>query len=192
MLRVLRFRQIRAEELQTEAAAIVAERRGAVLEGLKLQASIPGVFTWLPAPPPAGQRVTLAYNKAHGALRCVTLFSTGWSMVEACVCERGGANKSARCRAMFSLLQFGIFLELLCCGQAAQHVEPHACDAMCVSSRQGVICRSCTPCRHSPDVRLHMGYDRWWQQDKEVVPLSQLSDSQVRQHGHPLADARHA
>ena len=73
VLRMLRFRQIRAEELQTEAAAIVAERRGAILDGLKLQASLPGVFTWLPAPPPAGQRVTLAYNKAHGALRYVTL-----------------------------------------------------------------------------------------------------------------------
>ncbi len=34
-------------------------------------------------------------------------------------------------------------------------------------------------CRHSPDVRLHLGYDRWWQQDKEVIPLSQLSDAQV-------------
>ena len=68
----LRFRQIRAEELRTEAAAIVAERRGAVLEGLNLQASIPGVFAWLPAPPPAGERATLAYNKAHGALRCVS------------------------------------------------------------------------------------------------------------------------
>ena len=71
VLVMARFRQIRAEELRTEAAAIVAERRGAVLEGLKLQAAIPGVFAWLPAPPPAGERATLAYNKGHGALRCV-------------------------------------------------------------------------------------------------------------------------
>ncbi len=84
VLRMLRFRQIRAEELRTEAAAIVAERRGAVLDGLKLQASLPGVFTWLPAPPPAGQRVTLAYNKGHGSLRCVR-FRHWLSMVCACV-----------------------------------------------------------------------------------------------------------
>ena len=31
-------------------------------------------------------------------------------------------------------------------------------------------------------MRLHMGYDRWWQQDKEVIALSQISDSQVRWH----------
>ena len=69
-----RFREIRAEELRAEAAAIVAERRGAaVMQGLNLQPSIPGVFAWLPAPPPAGERVTLAYNKAHGALRCGSL-----------------------------------------------------------------------------------------------------------------------
>ncbi len=65
-----RFREIRAEELRAEAAAIVAERRGDAVQGLNLQPSIPGVFAWLPAPPPAGERVTLAYNKAHGALRC--------------------------------------------------------------------------------------------------------------------------
>ena len=34
-------------------------------------------------------------------------------------------------------------------------------------------------CRHSLDVRLHLGYDRWWQQDKEVFPLSQLSEADV-------------
>ena len=44
------------------------------------------------------------------------------------------------------------------------------------------------PYRHSPDVRLHLGYDRWWQQDKEVVTVSQLSDPEVTRHLHPSAE----
>ena len=52
-----------------EAQAIVAERRGPEISALKTESGRDGVFAWAGGQPRAGQRATLAYNKACGALR---------------------------------------------------------------------------------------------------------------------------
>lgn len=52
-----------------EAHAIVAERRGPEISALKAEGGRDGVFAWAGGQPRAGQRATLAYNKACGALR---------------------------------------------------------------------------------------------------------------------------
>jgi hypothetical protein len=59
--------------VRAEAAKVAAERRGAPLQGFRLQDGLPGVFAWRPAPPVAGSTAVLAYNKAHGALRCIAV-----------------------------------------------------------------------------------------------------------------------
>jgi hypothetical protein len=33
--------------------------------------------------------------------------------------------------------------------------------------------------RDAADVVLHVGYDGWWQQDKEVIPMTKLSAEEV-------------
>ena len=58
------------EEMQREAQAIVAERRGPEISALTTESSSDGVFAWAGRQPRAGQRTLLAYNKACGALRC--------------------------------------------------------------------------------------------------------------------------
>ena len=57
------------EEMQREAQAIVAERRGPEISALTTENSRDGVFAWAGGQPQAGQRALLAYNKACGALR---------------------------------------------------------------------------------------------------------------------------
>ena len=57
------------EEMQREAQAIVAERRGPEISALTTESSREGVFAWAGGQPRAGQRALLAYNKACGALR---------------------------------------------------------------------------------------------------------------------------
>ena len=58
------------EEMQREAQAIVAERRGPEISALTTESSREGVFAWAGGQPRAGQCALLAYNKACGALRC--------------------------------------------------------------------------------------------------------------------------
>ena len=58
------------DEIQREAQAIVAERRGPEISALTTESSREGIFAWAGGQPQAGQRALLAYNKACGALRC--------------------------------------------------------------------------------------------------------------------------
>lgn len=56
--------------MQREALSIVAEHRGPEISALRTEDGRDGVFAWAGKQPRAGQRATLAYNKACGALRC--------------------------------------------------------------------------------------------------------------------------
>ncbi|CAK0787776.1 hypothetical protein CVIRNUC_010998 [Coccomyxa viridis] len=64
-----KYRRDREEEMQREAQAIVAERRGPEISALTTESRREGVFAWAGGQPRAGQRALLAYNKACAALR---------------------------------------------------------------------------------------------------------------------------
>ena len=63
------------EEMQREAQAIVAERRGPEISALTTESRREGVFAWAGGQPRAGQRALLAYNKACAALRYCSCYS---------------------------------------------------------------------------------------------------------------------
>ena len=113
-------------------------------------------------------------------------------MLDACACKhklRANVHKVAMPRVV-QVAAFDTCLEMLLARSVAVITDGMLQPApVFVVAGTEACTEACTPCRHAPDVRLHMGYDRWWQQDKEVVPLSQLSDSQVSQRAVPLAGA---